>query len=162
MDLYPQHGRYEDLFAHDGLYRCYAALSVDAPASVGTADGTAGELLRLAGALEVGPTTERAAVAVTLADAVTRLGRRPPDAKSPRMKPLQEAREKVRAVHAAEADPTAKSALALALATLHRELHALLKPDELARSAAVQAYRSKHPAANAAANAIVIYPTGKR
>jgi hypothetical protein len=67
----------------------------------------------------------------------------------------------VTGVYRVETDPVAKTALAFALSCIHRELHALFKPDELARSATTKAYREKHPAANAAAEAIVIYPTDR-
>jgi hypothetical protein len=53
-----------------------------------------------------------------------------------------------------------QTALAAVLAALHRESHAMYKPDELAREV-VQRYREKNPAANAAAEAIVIYPTDR-
>ena len=152
----------EDVFSHDGLSRCYAALGVDAPAGGGPVDGTAEEVAGLAAAATTGSAAERTGAAVKLADAVTAFGRKPPDAKSPRLKPLQAARERVRTAYAAETDPTAKAALAIALASIHRELQNLLKPDELAKSATMQAYRSKHPAHNAAAEAIVIYPTNRK
>lgn len=152
----------EDLFAHDGLHRCYAALGVEAPVGDGKAAGTVEELATLTGSAISGETSARTNAAVKLADAVTVLGRKPPDAKTPRLKPLQDARARLRQAHEGEADATAKAALAIALASVHREIHALLKPDELARAATVQAYRAKHPAHNAAAEAIVIYPTGKR
>ena len=50
-------------------------------------------------------------------------------------------------------------AAARPLAAVHRELHALFKPDELARARTTRLYRDQHPAANAAAEAIVFYPT---
>ena len=37
----------------------------------------------------------------------------------------------------------------------------MLKPDETARARAATAYRRKHPAANHAAEAVVIYPTNR-
>ena len=53
----------------------------------------------------------------------------------------------------------ARAVLAGALAKLHRESHAIYKPDEIARSNATRIYRSKNPAANYAAGDRVIYPT---
>jgi hypothetical protein len=41
----------------------------------------------------------------------------------------------------------------------HRLAHTLYKPDDLARARTTTAFRAKHPAANAAAEAIVLYPT---
>jgi tetratricopeptide (TPR) repeat protein len=57
-----------------------------------------------------------------------------------------------------ELDPGVKAALAHVLDKLHQEMHAIFKPDDIAQSRAVQAYREKHPAADHAAEAIVIYP----
>ncbi len=47
------------------------------------------------------------------------------------------------------------------LADAHRLAHKLYKPDDLARSKTTTMYRAKNPAANAAAEAIVIYPTDR-
>ena len=53
----------------------------------------------------------------------------------------------------AEEDAEVKAAQAAVLAQVHRGLHAIFKPDELARAAATRTYRRKHPAADAAARA---------
>ena len=45
-----------------------------------------------------------------------------------------------------------------ALAAEHRRLHSIYKPDDTARGAAVARARSQYPAANHAAEALVIYP----
>jgi hypothetical protein len=45
------------------------------------------------------------------------------------------------------------------LGNLHRELHAIYRPDDHAQSRTTRLYRKDHPAANYAAEAIVIYPT---
>jgi hypothetical protein len=52
-----------------------------------------------------------------------------------------------------------RSALAASLTVLHRESHAIYKPDEVAQSHATQVYRDAHPEANYVARARVIYPT---
>jgi hypothetical protein len=52
-----------------------------------------------------------------------------------------------------------QTSLAAVLSELHRISHGMYKPDELARAATTRKYREKNPAANAAAEAIVIYPT---
>ena len=52
-----------------------------------------------------------------------------------------------------------QAALAQVLGHLHRELHALYKPDDHAKSRAIREASIKYPAANHAAQAIVIYPT---
>jgi hypothetical protein len=53
-----------------------------------------------------------------------------------------------------------QAALAAVLEQAHQQIHAILKPDELARSHAIRVYRGKFPAASAAADPVVIYPTG--
>ena len=45
---------------------------------------------------------------------------------------------------------------------LHIMRHAIFKPDDIARARAVQIYQNKYPAAAAAAQAIVIYPTNRK
>ena len=153
----------EDLLAHYGLNQCYGILSFytrSVPALDGV-EGTIAEMQQLLKSTTAGSPENRAAAGVRLAECVTKLGRRPPDAKAPRLKPLQEARSELQKAFAAESDSDPKAAIAEALSTVHRELHALLKPDELARSATTRKYRESHPAANAAAEAIVIYPTNR-
>jgi tetratricopeptide (TPR) repeat protein len=150
----------EDLTSHYGLSQCYAELGAGAPVGTETVAGTAQEIARLVATIAA-RSPERASSAIRLADAVTALGRNLPSSNSPRLKPLQEARKTLTDVCRSESDPDTKTALAFALSCLHRELHALFKPDELARSATTKAYREKHPAANAAAEAIVHYPTDR-
>jgi hypothetical protein len=87
--------------------------------------------------------------------AVTALGRRAPDAQAPRLNTFQDARKALWEVYRAEPEP----AVAGALAAVHREIHALLKPDELARADATKKYRADHLPHNRAAEAIVHYPT---
>ena len=48
------------------------------------------------------------------------------------------------------------------LASLHREFHAMYKPDEVARSQATREYRKTHPAANYSARDRAVYPTTER
>ena len=119
-----------------------------------------GPVRQLTSATSVGSVAERTEAALKLSDSVGKLGRKRPDSSAPRLKPLQEARLKLQEVHTAENDPSVKAAFAMALSSIHRELHALIIPDPLARSAVVK-YRESHPAANAAAEAIIIYPTNR-
>src|SRR5205823_10963455 len=64
-----------------------------------------------------------------------------------------------RPVYEQGAEPEVRLAAARVLGILHRQAHALYKPDESAQDRAVRLYRAKHPAANHAAEAIVIYQT---
>jgi tetratricopeptide (TPR) repeat protein len=151
----------EDLMAHYGLQQCYARLGADAPeADALPAAGSITDLAATAADAKR-PPAERTAAAGRLTAAAAELGQRRPDPKAPRLPPLTEARTTLRAAFAAEADPAVRSALAAALAAVHRELHAIFKPDENARSRAAATYRAGHPAANAAAEAIVFYPTNR-
>jgi hypothetical protein len=66
-----------------------------------------------------------------------------------------------RAAFREEKDLVVQTGIASVLASLHLASHALYKPDELARSRTTAQYRARHPAANAAAEAIVVYPTDR-
>jgi hypothetical protein len=107
------------------------------------------------------PAEERAGSAATLAAAVKGYGQRPPDPANPRLPAIRALFAQLRPAYHAEKDALVKIAIASALAELHLLSHALYKPDELARSKTTAEYREKHPAANAAAEAIVIYPTDR-
>ena len=133
----------EDLPSHYGIGQCYAKLAGDRDAAESPGEVTPSALGELLDADDM----------PGLAAAVGALGRKTPDATAPRLKALQAARKRLDERDAA--DP----AVAFALAAVHRELHALFKPDELARARTVRLYRERHPAANAAAEAIVFYPT---
>jgi tetratricopeptide (TPR) repeat protein len=154
----------EDLLAHYGLNQCYAMLGADAPPLLGggeTPQGTVEELRLLVTLTQTGDPVARAAAAGRLSECVSLIGRKPPDPTAPRLKLLSEAAADLARVYAAEPDAPTRAAVALALSAVHRELHALYKPDDLARAAATRTYRAGHPAANAAAEAIVIYPTSR-
>ncbi len=60
-----------------------------------------------------------------------------------------------------ETDPGRIQAMENLLADAHRLAHKLYKPDDLARSFTTTKYRAKNPAANAAAEAIILYPTNR-
>lgn len=60
-----------------------------------------------------------------------------------------------------ETDPGRIRAMENLLADAHRLAHKLYKPDDLARSFTTTKYRAKNPAANAAAEAIILYPTNR-
>src|SRR5207237_2680628 len=77
----------------------------------------------------------------------------------PRVAAIKEAIDQLTPAFQAEADPGVRESLAAALAVLHRESHAIYKPDEIAQANATQKYREAHPEANYVARARVIYPT---
>jgi hypothetical protein len=49
----------------------------------------------------------------------------------------------------------------MVLANVHQVAHGLYKPDETAANTTVNIYRGKHPAAAAASQAVVVYPTNR-
>lgn len=152
----------EDLPSHYGLSQCFARFGEDAASSSTTTPvNTIDAVTQLAELVRNPSTPNRSAKAIELADAITALGQRPPNSMAPRIRPLLEIRVVLRDAFRVEVDVKTKNAIAVALSAVHREIHTLIKPDELARSRATQTYREKHPAANAAAEAIIIYPTDR-
>ena len=144
----------EDVEAHDLLMRAYAELAGGLP--------TEAPPVKL-GAEDV---TDRAAVA---ADANAPLDRRlaacadivagVPGVSARKLGAIKESLDKLRPAYHAATDPSVREALAAALAVLHRESHAIYKPDEIAMARATTIYREKNPPANYAARARVVYPT---
>jgi hypothetical protein len=55
-----------------------------------------------------------------------------------------------------------RSAAARVLSALHLQLHGIFKPDEVAQERTVNLYRRQHPAADKAAEAVVIYPANRK
>jgi tetratricopeptide (TPR) repeat protein len=156
----------EDLSSHYGLSQCYADLGTD-PSDTATDEPspvTREQLLALgtvvANAKE--PAEKRIAEAAQLGRALKTLGGQKPDPKAPKLPPLRELERMLRPAFHDEKDDKVQAAVAAALGHLHRELHAIYRPDDNARARATELYRSKHPAANAAAEAIVIYPTNRK
>jgi len=153
----------ENVEAHYGLRQCYDFLASGSTPAVHDGGAVTAERLRQlsdATAASGIPVSDRAARAAELEAAITALGRQKPDPAAPRLPTIRALLTQLRPVFHAEQDPAARAAVAAAMAALHRESHAMYKPDELAREV-VQKYREKYPAANAAAEAIVIYPTNR-
>ncbi len=153
----------EDVDSHFGLGQCYARLGQNAPddADDEPAPVTPERLLALGAAVANArePTGKRITEAAQLGRALVTLGRQPPDPKAPKLPPLREVLSQLKKSFHEEKYEGVREAIAAALGHLHRELHTIYKTDEQARARATQLYRRKHPAANAAAEAIVIYPT---
>ncbi|HSQ54371.1 MAG TPA: hypothetical protein VLM40_01395, partial [Gemmata sp.] len=154
----------ENVVAHYGLKQCYELLADGAGTAEPPEGPVATERLKELGdaATKKGsPANQRAKAAAELEAAVTALGREKPDPKRPRLPTIRALILQLRPAYHDEQDAAAQRALASALAALHRESHAMYKPDELAPYIR-QKYREHHPAANAAAEAIVIYPTDRK
>jgi tetratricopeptide (TPR) repeat protein len=101
--------------------------------------------------------TTRLLSAVRLARATTALGAEPISATQPKRPRFELLLARIEPYFHRESDTELKEAAAYVLDRLHLELFQIFKPDELAQSQAIQAYRKEHPAADHAAEAIVIY-----
>jgi tetratricopeptide (TPR) repeat protein len=145
----------EDLDAHYGLGQCYARLGGSNNWSGDASQSLLDSATLVANVRE--QADRRIKEAVRLENALAGLGRQAPDPNSPRLPLLRELEATLRKAFHAELDVGVQQAIAAILGTLHRELHTLYKPDDNARARATALYRANHPAANAAAEAIVIY-----
>jgi tetratricopeptide (TPR) repeat protein len=149
--------------AHYGLNQCYER--------IGNLEATArtkgpipvSELKQLSDALANKEKTvdERVQAAADLSAAITALGRQPPDPANPRLPAIRAMISQLRTAFHEEKNLKVQSVIAVVLSDLHRESHAIYKADELATSGTTQKHRDTHPAANAAAEAIVMYPTNR-
>ena len=99
----------------------------------------------------------RAARALGLAEAISRLVERPRPEFGSRLDPLHEVIQQLGPVWENETDPTARFALSRALRGAHKTLHQLFKPDETAEGQAVAIARRNDPAADQNAQSIVIH-----
>ena len=145
----------EDVEAHDLLMRCYEELGglptgFSATANQADAEWASRAASDAANAKE--PNGVRVPACALLVAGIPKLP-------SPKLAAIRDALGKLRPAFHAATDPEMQAALAAALAVLHRESHAIYKPDEIAQANATQVYRSKHPESDYAARARVVYPT---
>jgi tetratricopeptide (TPR) repeat protein len=152
----------EDLDTHYGLSQCYTRLGESQPAGdvYEGKENSVQQLLESAAVVTNSKETADRRIRETerLGEQLTALGRQPPDPANSRLPVLRELRGLLQTAFHAESDAKVQAAIASVLGHLHRELHTLYKPDDSARARATEIYRHGHPAANAAAEAIVIYP----
>jgi hypothetical protein len=104
---------------------------------------------------------ERLDAAARLIQGVKRYGARPPKPNQPKLPTLGGLIQHCRAVFKQQPPGSLRTAAAQALGVLYQQTHAIYKPDEHAANRTARLYREKHPAANHAAEAIVIYPTDR-
>jgi tetratricopeptide (TPR) repeat protein len=154
----------EDVDSHYGLNQCYSQLgrSIDlgtVPGGTATREGL--ETLGAEVVKATHPPDQRVKAAAELAAAMAACDHRLPDPKQPILPTIRALIESLTRAYHAERDERVRAGIAAALAELHRISHAIYKPDDLARGRAAAIYRHAHPAANAAAEAIVIYPTNR-
>jgi tetratricopeptide (TPR) repeat protein len=153
----------ENLDSHFGLNQCYALLgagAATAPVPAGPVSMDRLKELADAATNKGASAGDRVRAAADLAAAVTAVGKLPPDPANPRLPTIRALLAKLPPAYHDEPDPMVQTALAPALANLHLLSHAIYKEDDLA-PAVRQMHRDKHPAANAAAEAIVMYPTNR-
>jgi tetratricopeptide (TPR) repeat protein len=153
----------EDLDAHFGLSQCYARLGREAlrtKSAVGATDDPTW-VAELAGIITdpKAPLAERSQAMTGLNTVLGIWEREPTTPERPKLPRIQALMVRLRPAFHAEADPQARAALARVLGELHRLAHTIYRPDDLARNLTTRLYRAKHPAANSAAEAIVIYET---
>jgi tetratricopeptide (TPR) repeat protein len=154
----------ENLNSHYGLYQSYDRLGhLDESPLPSLESVTDASLKALADSVleKTKPSAERTKAAADLAAAVTVFGKRPPEAKNPRLPAIRSLFAQLQPAFHNEKDATVRAAIAEILAELHRISHEIYKIDELARSDTSAKYRFDHPAANAAAEPIVMYPTNR-
>jgi tetratricopeptide (TPR) repeat protein len=159
----------EDLDSHYGLYQCFNRLGRNvgvaniAQTGIVTADMLHKDLTQLL--LPDGNPEARLATAGRLIRDMPVFASQPlADGKSPatlypKLPAIRSMMAQLQPAFLRETNDSAREAMSAVLAQLHREAHAVFKPDEVARSRTVTEYRRKNPAANHAAEAIVIYPT---
>ncbi|HEY7329137.1 MAG TPA: tetratricopeptide repeat protein [Gemmataceae bacterium] len=148
--------------AHFGLHQCFQMLgrpmsALQLPEETPKTDEAS--LQELASTLldDKIEKTERRLAAVRLARATSALGAEPIAAKQPKRPRFELLLARIEPYFHRESDAELKEAAAFVLDKLHLELFQIFRPDELAQSRAMQAYRVEHPAADHAAEAIVIY-----
>jgi tetratricopeptide (TPR) repeat protein len=148
--------------AHFGLHQCFQTLARPisrSSVSEETPKTEESALSALAATLldDNADKKERRTVAIRLARAITALGAEPVSATQPKRPRFELLRARIEPFFQRETDVELKQAAAFVLDRLHLQLFRIFKPDELAKNAAIQKYRAAHPAADHAAEAIVIY-----
>ena len=155
----------EDLDTHYGLNQCYERLGQGIETNPPPAKPVTPDFLKeLADdvLLKTKPAGERIKAATDLAVAIATLERRKPDRHVPILPTIRSLIEQLQPVYHQESNVIVKKAIATDLAELHRISHEIYRPDDHARAEATTKYRKDHPAANAAAEGIVIYPTDRK
>jgi tetratricopeptide (TPR) repeat protein len=154
----------EDLDAHYGLSQCYNLLGlshdVEFGGEVKTDEAT---LLGLGAKIRDGQQSRaaRLAAADELAAALARLQDELVVQSGPKRFRFEGIIRQLSPVFLQEQDGQLRAAEAQVLARAHGVAHATFKPDEIANARATSIYRQNHPAANHAAEAIVIYPLNR-
>jgi hypothetical protein len=154
----------EDLDAHFGLSQCFARLGEGMPAVPPDANAmpaTPQELLTLSKVFadRKQADKDRLCAVARLCDGIPAYGEQPTDPEQPKLPVLQALIGRCREVYGQAGDKDLQAAAARALGLLYRQTHLIYRPDDNAKDLTMRLYRQKHPAADRASQAIVIYPT---
>jgi tetratricopeptide (TPR) repeat protein len=156
----------EDLDAHFGLSQCYLLLAQKAEENqvkeLANPDADTLQALAARACNADESLVARLEAAAQLRLALTAFGKEPTNPQSPKLPALKALLRILPPAYQDTTQPRLQAALAEALGHLHRELHLIYKPDDHARARTTALYRARNPAANHAAEAIVIYPTTPR
>jgi tetratricopeptide (TPR) repeat protein len=156
----------EDLDAHYGLAQCFDRLGDGAqamPASGAQAAGGAGMLeLAKVFADQAERPDKRMQAAADLCFSVIRYGQESLGGAKPKLPTFLDLVAICRPVYDREKDAAIRATAAKVLGQIYRQTHAIYRPDDNARDRTMRMYREKHPAAAAAAEAIVIYPLDRK
>jgi hypothetical protein len=156
----------EDLDAHFYLAQCFTRLGEETPtanASNPAATVDADMLQNLANEFtnSAAPPQHRVQVMSDLCAAIVKYGQQPATAEKPKLPTFQRLISQCRPAYGQDDNPGLQGAAARVLGHLYRQTHAIFKPDDNARDRTMGMYREKHPAAAAASQAIVLYPTDR-
>jgi len=155
----------ENVNAHYNLGIAYSELAKDAPAPAKrSADpATSADVGKaLDSTVRASTPQARAEASAVLRDVIERFLRGPRPKLEARMTPLLAVVEGLGPIFEKATDPAEASALAATLATTHKSLHSMYKPDETAEGRAQKLAREANPAADMNAQSIVIHPLHRR
>ncbi len=153
----------EDLDAHYGLAQCYARLGDVSVGSSAAGPIDDSELLALGKefADPTVPAERRLQEAAQLCQAILRFGAEPTPPNQPKLPVWNALLRQGRQVYRHDPDARLRAGAAKVLSLVYRQTHAIYKPDDNAKDRTIRLYREKHPAADHASQAIVIYPANR-
>jgi tetratricopeptide (TPR) repeat protein len=154
----------EDIDAHFWLAQCFTRLGEESAITLkkNGITGDAKTVMSL-GDVFTNPTVpleRRLQAAAELCSAVVVYGQESATADHPKLPRLLGLIAQCRPLYD-QLDTQLQKAAAAVLGQIYRQTHAIYRPDDNVRDRTINIYREKHPAAAAASQAIVIYPTGQ-
>lgn len=155
----------EDLDANFGLAQCFDRLGETAP-NVEPSGASVPDEMEMTGLAREfadprGARADRLQAGARLGQGLLRLGGRPSAADRLKLPTLLALIRACRPAYGGDADAEVSAVAAQLLGRMYRQTHLIYKPDDNARDRTVRLYREKHPAADHASHAIVIYPTDR-